>query len=249
VARKLKITLAYDGTDFHGWQVQPGVPTIQGELARVLAQIEGGPVAVAGSGRTDAGVHALGQVASLELTNPIPAANLKKAMNRLLPPSIRVVGVDEAPAEFHARSAARAKVYEYRLWRAEVCPPMLYRYVYHNPYPLDFEAMTAAAPLFEGARNFRSLAGADDTREEEDVARPRTIYSSRLEAGEELVRYTVRGSGFLRHMVRNIVGTLLEVGKGNLQAPEIPRILDAADRQRAGPTAPARGLFLVRVEY
>ena len=126
---------------------------------------------------------------------------------------------------------------------------MLYRYVYHHPYPLDFEAMTAAAPLFEGVRNFRSLAGADDTREEEDVSRPRTIYSSRLEAGEELVRYSVRGSGFLRHMVRNIVGTLLEVGKGNLRPQEVPGILEAVDRQRAGPTAPARGLFLVRVEY
>lgn len=247
--RKLKITLAYDGADFHGWQVQPGLPTIQGELERVLREIEGGPVAIEGSGRTDAGVHALEQVASFDLTNPIPAPNLKKAMNRLLPPAIRVLGVEEAPPDFHARRSARAKVYEYRLWRGEVCPPLLYRYVYHHPYPLDFQTMTAAAPLFEGTRDFRSLAGADDTRDPDDLARPRTIYSSHLEADEELVRYTVRGSAFLRHMVRNIVGTLLEVGKGNLQLKDIPVILDTADRQRAGPTAPARGLFLVRVEY
>jgi tRNA pseudouridine38-40 synthase len=249
VSRTLKITLAYDGTDFHGWQSQPGLPTIQGEVERVLGEIEGRLVAVTGSGRTDAGVHALEQVASFELHNPIPVANLRRAMNRLLPPAIRVLQVEPAPPGFDARRCARAKVYEYRLWRAEICPPTLWRYVYHHPYPLDFAAMTAAAPLFQGTRDFRSLAGADDTRQPEDLARPRTIYESRLEVGDELVCYRVRGSGFLRHMVRNIVGTLLEVGKKNLPTQEIPGILAAADRRNAGPTAPAQGLFLIRVEY
>jgi tRNA pseudouridine38-40 synthase len=249
VARRLKITLAYDGTDYHGWQVQPGLPTIQGELERVLSEIEGGSVAVAGSGRTDAGVHALAQVASFDLGNPIPAENLRRAMNRLLPPAIRVLEVEEAPRGFHARASAVAKTYEYRLWRAEICPPVLWRYVYHHPYPLDFQAMAAAAPLFEGTRDFRSLAGADDTRRPEEAAQPRTIFESRLETAGELVRYTVRGSAFLRHMVRNLMGTLLEVGKGNLKPQDIPALLEAADRRRAGPTAPARGLFLLRVEY
>ncbi len=249
MARNLKITLTYDGTDFHGWQVQPGLPTIQGELQRVVAEIEGRPVVVHGAGRTDAGVHALEQAASFELENPIPPENLRRAMNRLLPPAIRVLSAEAVPAEFHARRSARAKVYEFRIWRGEVCPPMLYRYVYHHPYPLDTAAMAAAAPLFEGTRDFRCLAGADDTRHPEDLARPRTIFSSRLETSEEPMRYVVRGSAFLRHMVRNIVGTLLEAGKGNLDAAQIQSLLEAGDRRKAGPTAPARGLWLVRVEY
>ena len=247
--RTLKITLSYDGTDFHGWQVQPGLPTIQGELERVLAEIESAAVPVTGSGRTDAGVHALGQVVSFDLQNPIPASNLRKAMNRLLPPAIRVLAAEEAVAGFHARRAAVAKTYEYRLWRAEICPPTVYRYVYHHPYPLDFAAMQAAAPMFEGTRDFRSLAGADDTREQDDLARPRTIFTSRLEPGPELARFLLRGNGFLRHMVRNLVGTLLEVGKGNIRPEEIAGILEAADRQKAGPTAPPQGLFLLHVEY
>lgn len=247
--RNLKIALAYDGTDFCGWQFQPALPTIQGELERVLGEIEGKPVAVAGSGRTDAGVHALEQVASLEISNPIPTDNLRRAMNRLLPPSIRIWRVEEAPPDFHARFSAKSKLYEYRLWRGEICSPMLYRYVWHHPYPLDLAAMTTAAPLFEGARDFRSVAAADEDADEQEPTRLRTIFSSRLEAEGDLIRYRVQGTGFLRHMVRNIVGTLLEVGKGNLAPGDIPRILESGERGRAGPTAPAKGLFLVRVEY
>jgi tRNA pseudouridine38-40 synthase len=246
--RNLKLTLAYDGTDFHGWQVQPGLPTIQGEVERVLGEIEGKAVPVAGSGRTDAGVHALAQVASAPLENPIPTLNLRRAMNRLLPPAIRVLQVEAAPADFHARFSARAKVYEYRLWRAEICPPMIYRYVYHHPYPLDLGAMAEAAPQLEGTRDFGSLAAADDG-EDSSAGKVRTIFSSRLEAEGDLVRYAVRGSGFLRHMVRNAVGTLLEVGKGNLAPGDIAKLLETCDRTKAGPTAAARGLFLVRVEY
>ena len=246
--RTLKLTLAYDGTDFHGWQVQPGLLTVQGELERVLEEIEGKPVAVAGSGRTDAGVHALAQVASLTLGNPIPTINLRRAMNRLLPPSIRILEVEEAASDFHARFSARSKLYEYRLWRGEICPPMMVRYVCHHPYPLDLAAMAEAARLFEGIHDFRSLAAAG---EDEDGARTtvRTILLSRLEQEGDLVRYRVRGAGFLHHMVRNMVGTLLEVGKGNLAPGEISRILEAGDRNEAGPTAVARGLFLVEVEY
>jgi len=245
VPRNLKIVVAYDGGGFHGWQIQPQLPTIQGELQRVLEQIEGRPVAVAGSGRTDAGVHALAQVASFRLENPIPETNLRKAMNRLLPPAIRVLQVEQAPGEFHARFSAKSKLYEYRIWRPEICPPMLYRYVHHHPYPLEMAAMTAAAPLFEGTRDFQALAAADD-----DLAPgPRTIFSSRLDNGTDLLCYRVRGTGFLRHMVRNMVGTLLEVGKSNLRPDEIPALLEAGDRSRLGPTVAAKGLFLVQVGY
>lgn len=248
MSRRLRLYLTYDGTDFHGWQVQPGLKTIQGEIERVLGEIEGRPVHVDGSGRTDAGVHALEQVASLDLENPIPTLNLRRAMNRLLPPAIRVLRAEEMPADFHARFSARSKCYEYRLWRAEICPPLLYRYVCHHPYPLDIAAMCEAAPHFEGTRDFRALAGADEDGGS-DPAQPRTIFSSLLETTGDLLIYRVRGSGFLRYMVRNIVGTLLEVGKGNLTPEDIVRILDSADRRQAGPTAAARGLFLVRVEY
>ncbi|HYM10440.1 MAG TPA: tRNA pseudouridine(38-40) synthase TruA [Bryobacterales bacterium] len=245
--RKLKLTLAYDGTDFHGWQMQPDLPTIQGELERVLSEMEGKAVTVDGSGRTDAGVHALAQVASCSLENPIPLLNLRRAMNRLLPPAIRILQAEEAPPDFHARFSAQSKLYEYRLWHGEICPPMLHRYVCHHPYPLDLAAMAQAAPLFEGTRDFRSLAAADDGEAEEPAVR--SIFLSRLETEGDLVRYRVRGSGFLRHMVRNIVGTLLEIGKGNRAPADVPQILESGDRRQAGPTAAARGLFLIQVDY
>lgn len=247
-ARNLKLTLAYDGTDFHGWQVQPGLPTIQGELERVLGEIEGRRVSVNGSGRTDAGVHALEQVASVAIDNPIPITNLRRAMNRLLPHSIRVLGVEEVSPEFHARFSARSKIYEYRLWRGEICPPMMYRYVYHYPYPLGVKPMVEAARLLEGTHDFRSFASADGENGE-DQNTVRTITVSRLETEGDLLRYSVEGSGFLHHMVRNIVGTLLEVGKGSLSVADIAAILRSRDRRQAGPTAPARGLLLVKVHY
>ena len=241
-----KATIAYDGTDFHGWQVQPDRATIQGRLKSVLAEIEGGPVDVQGAGRTDAGVHALGQVASFALRNPIPGANLRKAMNRLLPGAIRITGIEEASGDFHARHSAKAKLYEYRLWREDVCPPFLARYVCHYPYPLDEEAMIEAAAGFEGTRDFLSLAAAGGPEQGSSV---RTIFCSILSREEQQLVYRVRGSGFLYHMVRNIVGTLLEVGRGRYPPSEVAKILAARARSAAGPTAPARGLFLMRVDY
>lgn len=244
--RNLKITLAYDGTDFCGWQIQPGQPTIQGLLEAVLAGIEGSAVKVHGSGRTDAGVHALAQVASFHIVNPIPPGNLRKAMNRLLPEAVRVLHVEEAGPDFHARYSARAKTYEYRIWREEICPPLVSRYVFPFPYPLDEERMRLAAPRFCGTRDFRSLAASNGEPTESTV---RTVFASTLERAGEQLNYRVRGRGFLHHMVRNAVGTLLEVGRGNLTPDDIDRILEAKDRSAAGPTAPARGLFLVEVEY
>ncbi|MBZ5595050.1 MAG: tRNA pseudouridine(38-40) synthase TruA [Acidobacteriia bacterium] len=244
--RRIKLTLAYDGTDFHGWQVQPGLVTIQGTLEQVFAEIEGQTVHVAGSGRTDAGVHALGQAAAVSLSNPIPLVNLRRAANRLLPPSIRILEVEEAALDFHPRHHAASKTYEYRLFRGEVCPPVEWRYVHQYPYPLDLDGMMALAPLLEGHQDFAAFAAADDRVLESTV---RTIFSSRLEAAGDHLIYRVSGSGFLKHMVRNIVGTFLEAGKGNLDADGLREFLTPGCGKRAGPTAPAKGLFLVQVDY
>ncbi len=241
-----KLTLAYDGTDYSGWQVQPRRATVQGVLEKSLAKIEGQPVRTVGSGRTDAGVHALGQVASCELQCPIPAQGLQKALNRLLPPAVRVTSADRAPAGFHARHHALAKTYEYRINRASVCPPIQARYVLWHPYPLAEAAMVETAPLLEGTRDFRSFASHSREPPENTC---RTVFSSRLERGGDLLVYRVRGSGFLYRMVRNLVGTLLEVGRGNLAPNDMDRIFAARDRQAAGPAVPARGLFLTSVEY
>jgi tRNA pseudouridine38-40 synthase len=251
--RRIKIVISYDGTDYHGWQVQPGLRSIQGELERVVSEIEGGPVQVAGSGRTDAGVHALAQVAAFSIVNPIPVDNLRRAMNRLLARDIRVLRVEDAAADFHPRFQARRKTYEYRIFRGEICSPFERRYVCHHPFPLAIEEMIAAATLLEGEHDFRAFAASDE-RDELELSKVRTIFCSRLvrveheNDGERLI-YRVTGSGFLKHMVRNIVGVLLEVGKGNVDRAGMRARLEPGCVIRAGPTAPARGLFLVGVEY
>jgi tRNA pseudouridine38-40 synthase len=251
MVRNLKITLAYDGSDFHGWQVQPLRASIQGALAAALERVTGAQVLPQGSGRTDAGVHALAQVASCEIDAGIPTENLPRALNHALPPAIRVLSVEEAAPEFHARISARAKTYRYRMYRGEICPPFLARYVYHYPYPLDEDAMRAAAAVVAGEHDFTSFAAVDPERgrEEEETSNVRTVFSSEWKReGEELI-YRVRGSGFLHHMVRNLVGTFLLVGKGTLDCAGMRRVLEARDRSAAGPTAPACGLYLVSVEY
>jgi len=251
VKRTLKLVLAYDGADFHGWQVQPGLRTVQGLLSDALARVTGCRVLPQGSGRTDAGVHALSQVASLELEAAIPTGNLAKALNDLLPATIRVLSVKEMEAEFHARHSARAKTYLYRIFREAICPPFLARYVYHYPYPLDEAVMQRTAKMVEGEHDFTSFAAADPERGRAgaETSNLRTIFASSWERpGEELV-YTVRGSGFLHHMVRNLVGTFLLVGKGVLDERGLRRILDSKDRSAAGATAPACGLYLKSVEY
>jgi len=251
--RNLKITLAYDGSDFYGWQVQPERATIQGTLAAAIERVTGSRVLPQGSGRTDAGVHALAQVASCPINADagIPTEHLVRALNHVLPAAIRVLRVEEAAPEFHARKSARAKTYSYRIYRGEICPPFLARYVYHHPYPLEEEAMRDAAMVIVGEHDFTSFAAVDPERgrEEEESSNVRTIYSSEwTRAGEEFA-YTVRGSGFLHHMVRNLVGTFLLVGKSTLDRAGIKRVLEARDRSAAGPTAPACGLYLVSVEY
>ena len=246
--RRIRMTVSYDGTQYHGWQVQPGLPTVQSILETVLAEIEGAPVKIAGSGRTDAGVHALAQVAAFTLVNPIPVENLRKAINRLLPLDIRVFDVAEAAADFHPRYQAFAKTYEYRIHRTEICPPFAHRYVYHYPYPLDESRIFELAPLLEGEHDFTAFAASDD---KDDLGRSkvRRIFHSRASRSGDVLVYSVRGSGFLKHMVRNIVGVLLEVGKGNLTRADIEKRLDPACSIPTGPSVPALGLFLVSVEY
>ena len=249
--RNLKITLAYDGSDYSGWQVQPDCETIQGTLAAAIERVTGSKVLPQGSGRTDAGVHALAQVASCQINFGVPTANLQRALNHVLPAAIRVVETMEVPPDFHARKSARAKTYRYRIYRCEICPPFLARYVYHFPYPIEEDAMREAARIVVGEHDFTSFAAVDPERgrEEHDASNVRTIYSSEWEReGEEFV-YTVRGSGFLHHMVRNLVGTFLLLGKGTLDCEGLTRILVMRDRSLAGPTAPACGLYLVSAEY
>lgn len=246
--RRIKIVISYDGTDYHGWQVQPELATIQGTLERVMSEIEGAPVQVAGSGRTDAGVHALAQVAAMSLENPIPVDNLRRAMNRLLPRDIRVLSAEEVAPDFHPRFQARRKTYEYRIFRGEICSPFERRYMYHHPYPLAVDEMIAVAPLLEGEHDFGAFAASDE-RDELEPSKVRTIFCSRLaQEGDRLI-YRVTGSGFLKHMVRNLVGVLLEVGKGNVDRSGVLARLEPGCEIPPGPTAPAQGLFLVGVEY
>jgi len=249
--RNLKLMLSYDGTDFSGWQVQPDAPTIQGTLASAIGRLTGENVLPQGSGRTDAGVHALAQVATFSTSSSVPAQNFVKALNDILPASIQILDVAEMPGEFHARKSACAKTYRYRIYREPICPPFLVRYVWHFPYPLDEAEMSKSAALVEGEHDFTSFAAVDPERgsENAEVSNVRTIFSSAFERqGEELI-YTVRGSGFLHHMVRNLVGTFILVGKGTLQPSDVARIIESRDRSAAGATAPASGLFLVNVEY
>ena len=240
IRRRIRITVAYDGTEYHGWQIQPGFATIQGVLEEIVSGIEGTPVHVAGSGRTDAGVHALAQVAAFSLTNRIPPENLKKAINRLLPPAIRIHNVEEVHADFHPRFDSHAKTYCYTMYRAEICPPFDSRYVHHHPYPLNEAWMSLAAACFIGRHDFRPFA-AKDERYIRGQSTVRTIFSSHLRREGDRLIYTVRGSGFLKHMVRNIAGTLIECGRGNLPHNMLPH--------KSGQTAPSRGLTLISVEY
>src|SRR5205809_688968 len=250
IVRNIKLVLTYDGSEFSGWQVQPDAATIQGTLASAIGRITAEKVLPQGSGRTDAGVHALAQVASFTTESPIPAENLVKALNDTLPASIRVLEAKEARDGFHARHSARVKTYRYRIYRRDICPPFLARYVWHYPYPLNFAAMERAASLIEGEHDFTSFAAADPERgRDETVSNVRKVFSSRWFVNEDEFVYEIRGTGFLHHMVRNLVGTFLLAGKGTLKGEDVTRILGARDRSAAGATAPASGLYLVSVEY
>jgi tRNA pseudouridine38-40 synthase len=250
--RNIKLTLAYDGAGFHGWQFQPGVPTIQGMLNDAARKITQEKIVVRGASRTDTGVHALGQVAHFKTESGLTAAEFQRALNALLPPAIRVVAAEEVGPNFHARWQAQGKTYRYRIYRGRVLPPFEYRRVLHYPWPLDEGAMAAAARQFEGEHDFTSFAASSGS-EEDDRERNmiRVLYSSEMvcDTNREETAYVVRGQSFLRYMVRKIVGTLLEVGKGRLTPADIPKLLELRDRSRSGPTVPPEGLYLVSLEY
>jgi len=247
--RNLKLTLAYDGTEFAGWQIQPDASTVQGTLSSAIGRITGEKVMPQGSGRTDSGVHALAQVATFQTDSVIPAGNFVVALNDILPASIRVLAAEEVAPDFHPRKSAHAKTYRYRIYREAICPPFLARYVWHYPYPLDEDVMRNAGPLVEGEHDFTSFAAVDAERGREGATNVRRIFDSRWRREACELIYEVRGCGFLHYMVRNLVGTFLLVGKGTLKPADVTTILEAKDRSAAGATAPASGLYLVNVEY
>ena len=318
-----KTILTYDGTPYNGWQIQPSLPTVQGTLAQAIHRVTGETVLPQGSGRTDTGVHALAQVATFSLTVPIPAANLHRALNHALPPSIRILSVSPVPEDFHARHSARRKTYEYRIFPCaspshthtedRICSPMLAPYVWACRFPLELAPLQQAAAHILGTHDFTSFAAVDpdlttrnsaasDSEESPSTSSPdllhrsvisteaahslivssaverpqhsadtphdptstqnaptpnkiiptdntRTIFHSAWHQHEDILIYRVTGSGFLHHMVRNLVGTFVELATKRLPPDAIPKILAARDRSAAGPTAPARGLFLVEVSY
>jgi tRNA pseudouridine38-40 synthase len=250
--RYFKLTIAYDGTDFHGWQFQTNKSTVQGEIVAVLRRITQENVQLVGAGRTDAGVHALGQVGSFRTQSALSAIEFQRALNALLPPTIRIIAAEEKGPDFSARWSARGKVYRYRIYRGKVVPPMLWRYVLHYPFPLDEQAMANAAARFVGVHDFSSFAastGSEDDDRERNMERE--IFSAdlkRTDEGQELW-FTVHGRSFLRYMVRKMVGTLLEVGRGKLTPDDIDKLYSLKDRSKSGPTVPPQGLFMVSVDH
>jgi tRNA pseudouridine38-40 synthase len=275
--RNFKITICYDGSEFFGWQMQPGKMTVQGALVEVASKLTQENVQMHGSGRTDAGVHALGQVAHFKTASEsLDARGFQRAFNALLPAFVRVLNVEEVGPKFNSRHDAVAKTYQYRIYRGKILSPFERKYVMHDPYPLDVAAMAEAARYFEGTFDFTSLAASTGDEElDEKRVTTRAVYSSQFFArsanlfsrdgflsgassdvvgadakveADELV-YVVRGKSFMRYMVRKMVGTLLDIGRGKLRAKDIPEIIAAKDRSRSGATAPPQGLYLVSVEY
>lgn len=241
-----KLTIQYDGTRYRGWQVQGNTDqTIQGKLEGVLSRLTGQPVEVHGSGRTDAGVHALGQVANVKLPRPIEPSELLGELNRYLPADIGVIAAEPAPERFHARLNARSKTYRYRIWNSAI-PNVLERsYLYALPEPLDVTAMERAAADLVGTHDFRSFCGLKRFKK----STVRTITDIAITQHSVEVRLEFTGNGFLMRMVRILAGTLVEVGLGQREAGSMPAVLAAQDRAAAGPALPAQGLALVRVEY
>jgi tRNA pseudouridine38-40 synthase len=246
--RNLKLTVAYDGTAYVGWQRQAEGVSIQGLLEAALEPFEGQPVTVHGAGRTDAGVHALGQVASVRLTAALEVTRLARALNAVLPVDVRIVSVEEESADFHARYSATGKTYEYRIINAPFVSPFMYRYVWHVPYRLNVDAMRAAAELLRGHHDFAAFQSARTAARSSE----RTITAIEWETGsgpDAPIVLRISGDGFLRHMVRNIMGTLVEVGWGRWPVASITSILASRDRAHAGAAAPPQGLFLLAVMY
>lgn len=243
--RNVRITIQYDGTNYHGWQIQPNGRTVQSELTRVLSMLDQRYVIVNGAGRTDAGVHAMGQVASFLLERPFDPDQLRDAINGNLDRDIRVLDVEFVADSFNARFSARLKTYHYRVSTAAVVSPFAYRYVYHHRWPLDAEQMRQGAASLIGEHDFSAF-----TVMHSDIKdRVRRLEQLDVEDDEAGISIIVASSGFLRYMVRAIVGTLIEVGRGRRSAASVADVLESRNRSNAGWTAPAAGLTLVRVDY
>jgi tRNA pseudouridine38-40 synthase len=246
-----KLTIQYDGTDFHGWQIQDNQRTVQGELQRVLSLIEGADVAVAGSGRTDAGVHAEGQTATFKITKSFTPEKLRSAINGNLWRDIRITQVEKVADDFHARFSAKGKTYVYRVINAPIISPFWVRYAYHERQPLDVARMRDAARFFLGKHDWSAFSSAQSDSED----KVRTISEFTVEskwdnrANASVIEFQITGNGFLRYMVRSIVGTILEVGRGEKDSDTIQTAIINGDRNLAGITAPAHGLTLLKVYY
>jgi tRNA pseudouridine38-40 synthase len=243
--RTLKVTLAYDGTRFVGWQRQAEGESIQGLLEDAIARLEGAPVTVHGAGRTDAGVHALAQVASVRVTFAHDATTVTRALNATLPPEIRITCIEDVAPDFHARFDARAKHYRYQIANVPVASPFTRAYAWHVPEPLDRAAPRDCAAMLVGTHDFAAFQSTGT----DAATTVRTLMRSEWLDDAGLLVYDVEGDGFLRHMVRAIVGTLVEVGRGRRDVGQVASLLNGGSRAQAGPTAPPHGLLLARVEY
>jgi tRNA pseudouridine38-40 synthase len=244
--RTIKLVVQYDGSDFVGWQRQGKGVSVQGLIEEALAKIDGAPVTLHGAGRTDAGVHAEGQVASARVTSPIEDWQLVRALNAHLPDAIRVTELSTVPDDFHARFSAIAKTYEYRIWNGRTVPPFIRQYAWHIIEPLDLAVMEEASKAIPGTHDFAAFRSARSLNH--TTIREITSAGWRKGDGQTLV-FTIAGKGFLRYMVRSLVGTVVEAGRGQRPAGDLGRLLAAPDRAQAGRTAPARGLFLMKVDY
>ena len=240
-----KLLLEYDGTNYHGWQIQPTGTTVQGTLEAVLSRILNTPIRVRVAGRTDAGVHALGQVATFQIATPLNLVRFQHSLNSVLPSDIAIRAISEVADTFHPRYDAHSRTYQYRIWNQPSPSAIHARYSWHIPYPLDQDAMNAAAALLIGHHNFSSFQGADSV----ERTPWRTVMHSAICRERDFLVYTVEARSFLRHMVRNIVGTLVDVGRGALSVDEFAAVFAARNRSRAGLNAPPQGLFLVTVTY
>ncbi len=243
--RNIKLTIHYDGSSYHGWQLQPDQPTIQGEVMRAIERLTGRQVIVNGASRTDAGVSAMGQVANIKIDTPIPTENIAKALTEILPDDITVADVADVDDDFDAIGSVKSKLYRYTIYTGPIRPVLQIRHCWHIPAKLDVGAMDKAAKLLVGTKDFKSFASAADTRQ----SSVRTISSCRVKVDGEWIYIDVEADGFLYNMVRNVVGTVVEVGRGRWSPEKITEILEAKDRTAAGPIAPAVGLCLMRIDY
>ena len=245
VMRNIRIAIAFDGTAYCGWQMQRNASSIQGIVSAALAKITCEAISLTGSGRTDSGTHARELVANFFTVSEIPADRLPFALNCMLPRDIRILSARDVPADFNARKSARSKIYRYQVYNGTILPPHLAREYYHFPYPLDFDRISEAARLFPGEHDFAGFA-----KTGLDVSTTvRRIFRCDLRRQGARIYLTVEGNGFLRHMVRTMVGTLLEVGRGHISLSDFAALFINRDRTKAGFTAPAHGLILVKVKY